>query len=202
MSIGYTDTSQRSHAEKERAELYMRIYKYSAEDFTSIPDVDKFCKDVIRYCSALEQELSRLGSELKKHTHQLTTHYHIIPAHTHDVPPHTHIVPQAPTGALPSGPPVAPIITLPNSNALQTNDDIQNPKQSEKAINSEALAYNAIQVPAQLINSTGVTSNSSGNFIIKSLSQSGDLLEITTRRSKLIPILNIPTLPPVLRVGL
>lgn len=194
MSSLFTDTSHSAHMAKQQADLYMRLYQYAAEDFTSVTDMHNFAQDVIRWAKSVEERLTRLSEGLRNHSHEITPHVHPMP-HTHTIPPHTHV------GNLGSPVSPTPLITLqPSPNDTVVNIGIQ----TQVPLDQQALEWRYGTLPLEPSNTTGAISNmgannfSSGTILPGTL---GDSLHIHNRRSLVIPILTTPTIPPVLKVG-
>lgn len=68
--------SENDFAEAARAELYSRMYKWAAEDFTSVADMKIFVDDLLRWARTVERRLTRLGLSISSHTHPVMEHYH------------------------------------------------------------------------------------------------------------------------------
>lgn len=82
MLNGITETftdqnlSENQLNEAARAELYTRIYKWAAEDFTTVKDMKDFVEDLLRWARTVERRMSRLGYNLASHSHYIPVHYH------------------------------------------------------------------------------------------------------------------------------
>lgn len=83
----FNDSTQSEIAERQRAELYMRIYKYAAEDFPSIPDINNYSNTISSWANSIENKLTSLGQKLSSHTHPIPPHTHIAPTYGGPVSP-------------------------------------------------------------------------------------------------------------------
>ena len=72
----FTDLTQQSIVDKQKAELYMQIYQYAAEDFFSNADMNGYNQRLVQYLVSLELQLDRLMKVV-------ATHKHIVPPHMH-----------------------------------------------------------------------------------------------------------------------
>lgn len=97
-----TDITQSDIVKKQRAELYMRIYQYAAEDFVSTADFRTYTMLMDNYLNLVEAELTRLMK--------------MIASHTHIVPPHGKC-PQ--TTTLPTTSPIS-WVDIPNPEYINT----------------------------------------------------------------------------------
>lgn len=75
-SMAFLDTTQNSFADKSKAEMYMQIYKYAAEDFTTIPDVETFIANLTAWQISVDKRL-------QQQMQLISTHVHRIPPHSH-----------------------------------------------------------------------------------------------------------------------
>lgn len=71
------NNSENFFAEAARAELYTRIYKWAAEDFTTVSDNKAFIDDLLSWAKSVEKRLTKLGYSLASHSHPVLPHYHI-----------------------------------------------------------------------------------------------------------------------------
>lgn len=93
-AVLFYDLEQQPIVDKQKAELYMQIYQYAAEDFLTVKDANTYSMLMTQYMTSLEMQLDRLMK--------------IIAAHQHIVPPHTHQGVHGMTGPW-SGPTMKPI---------------------------------------------------------------------------------------------
>ena len=171
---------------KQKAETYMQIYKYAAEDFRAIPDQESYADQMQAWGDSVETRLKIMSESIQDHTHDITPHSHVMA-------PHTHMVPQAPSGTLPSGPAT--------EGFTNTETQLMTPTQTDVPINVPQLAWEKQPTPKKPLNSTGATSNLSGNTINFTStsdigSNVGDTSSVEARRSKVILILKTPTISP------
>ena len=75
-AVLFFDLEQQPIVDKQKAELYMQIYQYAAEDFLTVKDANTYSILMTQYMTSLEMQLDRLMK--------------IIAAHQHIVPPHVH----------------------------------------------------------------------------------------------------------------
>lgn len=68
-NILLTDIDQASIVNKQKAELYMQLYQYAAQDFLTIADTNIYCTLLNTYFTSLEAQLTRCFSTLSSHTH-------------------------------------------------------------------------------------------------------------------------------------
>jgi hypothetical protein len=190
----FNDTTQTEHADKQKAELYMHLYQYAAEDFTAIPDQNRYADEMDKWGRSVEERLDAQGRELESHTHEITPHIHAIPPHVHQVAPHSHVsgAPGAPTS-----PEVIPLQFI-TTDLLQTEEILNKTNQTLPADNAQKLVWNVEIVPVKPLNSTGAQSNLTGNKIIQGTATIGDLTTIGNRRSLIIPTLLAPAIPPIM----
>lgn len=73
----FTDAAQVSITRKQRAELYMRIYQYAAEDFVSQADFAVYTSEVKIWMESVETELEILMKLISSHVHMIPPHFHI-----------------------------------------------------------------------------------------------------------------------------
>ena len=83
-AVLFYDLDQQPIVDKQKAELYMQIYQYAAEDFLTVKDANTYSILMTQYMTSLEMQLDRLMK--------------IIAAHQHIVPPHNHLGVHGPTG--------------------------------------------------------------------------------------------------------
>lgn len=74
----FIDNQQYSIIEKQKAELYMQIYQYAAEDFFTTQDAQGYHIQLSTYFMALEMQLTKLMAMLATHTHLIPPHIHPI----------------------------------------------------------------------------------------------------------------------------
>lgn len=72
----FFDLDQQPIVDKQKAELYMQIYQYAAEDFFTVKDANTYSMLMTQYMTSVEMQLDRLMK--------------IIAAHQHPLPPHSH----------------------------------------------------------------------------------------------------------------
>jgi hypothetical protein len=72
----FFDLEQQSIVDKQKAELYMQIYQYAAEDFFTVTDANTYSMLMVQYMTSLEMQLDRLMKVLAAHTHMLPPHSH------------------------------------------------------------------------------------------------------------------------------
>lgn len=89
----FTNMQQQNIVDKQKAELYMQLYPYAAEDFLSSYDAQTYGNNMKMHIENLQSQLSRL--------------FEILSTHTHPVPPHVH---QGAHGV--TSPQLSPLITL------------------------------------------------------------------------------------------
>jgi hypothetical protein len=87
-SVPMVDYSSSQMMAKQKADLYMRIYQYAAEDFRTVAD-----------CGTAHQSQAVYNQSIETRVINLTT----------QISTHTHLVPQSPVGILPSNPPTIPM---------------------------------------------------------------------------------------------
>lgn len=195
MTALFSELKLSDHMARQRAELYMQMYKYAAEDFISIPDQNRYADTMTKWGSSVEKRLLNLGRELQVHTHEITPHVHAMPYHTHITTPHVHTS-SAPGS--PTSPELAPIITM-STDLTDTLPSLTMTNQVKTAFNRSELAWHMRSVPIRPTNTTGAVSNLAGNRIIKGTNIVGDNLSISGRRQLLIPILAVPDIPPIMK---
>lgn len=190
----FNDTTQTEHTAKQKAELYMHLYQYAAEDFMSIPDQNRYADEMTTWGKSVESRLDYQGKELETHTHEITPHVHAIPPHVHQVAPHSHV-----SGApgSPTSPEVAPLMMI-STDLVETLAVLNQTNQTKPANNAPNLVWNVEVVPIKPVNTTGAQSNLIGNKIVQGTATIGDLLTITNRRSLVIPLLLQPSVTPIM----
>ena len=72
----FLDKTQNDYMDKVRAEMYMLLYQYAAEDFTSHPDIAAYIRLVTSWMKSVD---ARLEKQMQ-----------LIASHTHKIPPHSH----------------------------------------------------------------------------------------------------------------
>lgn len=82
-AVLFFDLEQQSIVDKQKAELYMQIYQYAAEDFLTVADANIYSEMKFLYMTSVELQLDRLMK--------------ILAAHQHVVPPHIHQGAHGPT---------------------------------------------------------------------------------------------------------
>lgn len=65
----FTDFEQINIVDKQKAELYMQIYQYAAEDFLTTADANSYAIRLTEYFVSLETQLARLFAMSAKHVH-------------------------------------------------------------------------------------------------------------------------------------
>ena len=65
----FTDPEQIAIVDKQKAELYMQIYQYAAEDFLSTADANSYAIRLTEYFAGVETQLTRIFSMIATHTH-------------------------------------------------------------------------------------------------------------------------------------
>lgn len=65
----FTDPEQITIVDKQKAELYMQIYQYAAEDFLTTADANSYAIRLTEYFVSVESQLTRIFSMIAKHTH-------------------------------------------------------------------------------------------------------------------------------------
>ena len=65
----FSDPTQIGVVEKQKAELYMQIYQYAAEDFLTVADANSYAIRLTEYFVSLETQLARLFAMTAKHVH-------------------------------------------------------------------------------------------------------------------------------------
>ena len=68
-SFLFTDPTQIPIVDKQKAELYMQIYQYAAEDFLTTADANSYALRLTEYFVSLEAQLARLFAMSAKHVH-------------------------------------------------------------------------------------------------------------------------------------
>lgn len=68
-SILFTDVEQHTIVNKQKAELYMQIYQYAAEDFLTLVDANTYNFNMTHYLTSLELQMERLMTVIASHTH-------------------------------------------------------------------------------------------------------------------------------------
>jgi hypothetical protein len=174
----FTDQAEVIRMQKQRAELYTRIYQYAAEDFTSIADFQQFYSLSAVWMQSLETQLQTLMQIISVHVHD-------VPPHSHPIEPHTHIS-SAPGS--PTSPNIGGVITMPTG--LVTN----------LSTNTSQIVWRPLAKPT-FINTTLAIPNIEGNKIVVGVGAEGDVFP-EQRRLRVAPILLKPTLPPIISSAL
>lgn len=193
MMVVFNDTTFTEFVAKSRAELYMQLYKYAAEDFVATSDFKPYADKLKFWQDDVEQKITTLGEELKVHTHEITPHVHAMPHHTHELAPHFH---SNGNNGSPTGPQMGPSMTS-TTTLKSTESTLISTTQSEPAYNSAKLVWPKTVTVENPGNNTGAVSNLAQNRITTSLSTQGDLMTPFSRRQMTIPILLQPVLTPV-----
>ena len=68
-SLLYTDVEQHTIVNRQKAELYMQIYQYAAEDFLTLVDANIYNFAMVQYLTSLELQLERLMMVIATHNH-------------------------------------------------------------------------------------------------------------------------------------
>lgn len=183
------DLRQNGIVDQQRAELYMRIYKYAAQDFVNGDDMEIFVTALLAWATSIETRMTTLSANLQTHTHPITPHIHPIPVHSHVIPPHIHIAP-------PYGGPTSPmaLTTSPGGPGASSLNDVLN---TLVPTNPSALIWPSGTIPNKYINTTGVIANVGGTKVIISESVIGSSMP-HQRRMLIAPEAAIPTIPPYL----
>lgn len=176
----FTGATNSIGGEQRRAELYMRIYKYMAEDFVSTKDFATFEAKMYAWMQSIELRLQKLFTIVSNHTHPLIPHVHTIVPHFH-------------TSTAP-GNPTSPNIPLgPVANGTRT--EISTPYTIAKP-NEQAIIKWQIGTVPKFINTTGTIPNLTGNNIaISTKIGIGEDSAPHLRRQTIIPVLLKPSVP-------
>lgn len=94
-SSAFLNETQNDFAKKLIAESYMQVYQYAAEDFTTIPDIQRFITDLTNWMKSVDQRIAQQLQLISNHVHQ-------IPPHTHGVINHTITTPMPLTTLAPT----------------------------------------------------------------------------------------------------
>lgn len=89
----FNDENIQTIVDKQKAELYMQIYQYAAEDFFTNQDMQSYHMMLSQYFLSVEMQLSRLMAIIANHTH-------IIPPHTHPIVGPAACMPSIPFSSL------------------------------------------------------------------------------------------------------
>lgn len=73
----FTSLSQQQIVDKQKAELYMQMYPYAAEDFLSSYDAMTYGANMQLHINNMQAQLRRLFDILSTHTHTLPPHMHM-----------------------------------------------------------------------------------------------------------------------------
>ena len=104
MPIPFSSGTNAQGAEQKRADLYMRQYKYMAEDFVSTKDFIAFEAKLYAWMQSIETRLQKLFTIVSNHTHPLIPHRHDIQPHFHTTTaPGSPTSPNMPLGIIPNG---------------------------------------------------------------------------------------------------
>lgn len=173
-----SDVTQSQQSERRRADLYMRMYKYAAEDFAANSDMRTYSMDMSIWMQSIENKLTKLFNILANHTHK-------IAPHTHNIAPHFHV---APSSGGPTSPvPLVTLINVPIEGLLPT----QKP----------TIKWTRGSIPS-LKNTTGTIPNLTGNRTMNGIA-TGEAEDKSPhlRRQLIIPVLLTPSIPPAI-IGL
>lgn len=91
----FVSETQNDYASKVIAELYMQIYQYAAEDFTTHPDMKRFITDLTNWMKSVDQRLAQQMQLIATHQHQIPPHIHGVINHSITTP--TPLVTLVPT---------------------------------------------------------------------------------------------------------
>lgn len=180
MPIPFSSGTNAQGAEQKRADLYMRQYKYMAEDFVSTRDFIAFETKLYAWMQSIETRLQRLFTVVSNHTHPLIPHRHNIQPHFH-----TSGAPGSPTS------PNMPLGIIPNG----LYSELSMPYIVPKSGQSSQMLWRYGVVP-KYIGTTGRIPNIAGNNV--TLSTKIGVGEDPTphlRRASIIPILLTPNVP-------
>lgn len=72
----FTNLTQQNTVDKQKAELYMQIYPYIAEDFLSSKDATTYGNTMQTHILNLQEQLTRLFEIVSNHTHVIEPHVH------------------------------------------------------------------------------------------------------------------------------
>lgn len=75
-AVLFFDADQQTIVDKQKAELYMQIYQYAAEDFFTVSDANMYSTMMFQYMTSLEMQLDRLMKILAAHSHIVPPHFH------------------------------------------------------------------------------------------------------------------------------
>ena len=64
-----TDMSQASIVSTQKAELYMQLYQYAAEDFFTVQDASIYSTLLTAYFTSIEAQLTRCFTQYTSHSH-------------------------------------------------------------------------------------------------------------------------------------
>ena len=96
-SAAFVNQTQLDFSKKIQAELYMQIYQYAAEDFTSHPDIQRFIVDLTNWMRSVDQRLANQMALISSHTHKVPPHIHGVTGHSTTTP--TPLVTLVPTNS-------------------------------------------------------------------------------------------------------
>lgn len=82
----FVNETQNDYANKVIAELYMQVYQYAAEDFTTHPDIRRFIMDLTNWMKSVDQRLSQQMQLIATHQHQIPPHIHGVINHSVTTP--------------------------------------------------------------------------------------------------------------------
>ena len=68
-NILFTDVDQALIVNKQKAELYMQMYQYMAEDFFTVADANIYSTMLTTYFTSVEAQLTRCFAQLNFHNH-------------------------------------------------------------------------------------------------------------------------------------
>lgn len=75
-SSAFLDQTQNTYSKKLLAETYMQLYQYAAEDFTTIPDIQKFITQLTSWMVSVDEKLALIMEMVANHTHTVPPHAH------------------------------------------------------------------------------------------------------------------------------
>ena len=82
----FTNMQQQNIVDKQKAELYMQMYPYAAEDFLSSFDAQTYGNNMKLHIDNLQAQLSRLFEIVSNHTHTIPPHAHAVQGHSIALP--------------------------------------------------------------------------------------------------------------------
>lgn len=82
----FTNLQQQNIVDKQKAELYMQLYPYAAEDFLSSYDAQTYGNVMKIHIENLQKQLTRLFEVVSNHTHPILPHTHGVINHSTTTP--------------------------------------------------------------------------------------------------------------------